>query len=388
MVTNSKSNEDIIRLFDTVYGIGKQKIRLLIEKGARTINDLNYNTKYSSFLPESSKKYLKYYDQLQERIPRSEMEKHKVHIKHLIEKHNFKVDIVGSFRRGSETSGDVDVLFTTTTKYVPTTNYIDKFIHALMNGDKNYLLDTLISGKSTLNAIMKYDRSPARRIDVFFSPPDLYSFALLAKTGDLNFNKSIRICIKEKKNRDFILSDKGIRKLENNQYVNVVDPQNFPDVKSIFTFIGIPNREPEEMIGYFSCTDTIDRSSQGSRTRKRSGKSKRSDESSSPGTYKANKKRKTRKRDTSSATSVSPLTEGYSARTRSDYKNTSSYEDDIPYFLSPLTSSYGYYSENDIITETDPGEFYEKWKIRDKGKYDSDETYLSSIGSKYTSRRR
>ena len=109
-------------------------------------------------------------------------------------------------------------------------------------------------------------------------------------------------------------------------------------------------------------------------------------ESSSSFTYPANKKRKTRKRE-----SISPLTENFSARTRSDYKNTSSLtypRDDVPSPLSPFTSSYGYYRKNEISTETDPGEFNENWKIRDKDKYDSDETYLSSIGSKHTSRRR
>jgi DNA polymerase/3'-5' exonuclease PolX len=125
-----------------------------------------------------------------------------------------------------------------------------------MSGAKKYLLETLVSGKSVMNAIIKYDSYPARRIDVFFSPPDLYPFALLAKTGDIPFNKSIRTCLKEK-NEDFLLSDKGIRKVVNGKYETVVDPAKFPDEKSIFSFIGIQKREPGEMVGTINCTDTV-----------------------------------------------------------------------------------------------------------------------------------
>ena len=51
-----------------------------------------------------------------------------------------------------------------------------------------------------------------------------------------------------------------------------------------------------------------------------------------------------------------------------------------------IKSSLSSYGSGSIITETDPGEHYEKWKARDK--YDSGETYLSSVGSKYTSRKK
>jgi hypothetical protein len=190
---------------------------------------------------------------------------------------------------------------------------------------------------------MKLGDHPARRIDVFFSPPELYAFALLAKTGDTSFNKSIRTCIKEKKNNDYILSEKGIRIKVNNHYTHAVDPKDFPDVKSIFKYMDLPNRRPDQMVGYFPCTNDADNHSKSSRKTKRSRSSSTS----------------TRKRK----------------RKRRENKNTP------PVSLeSSLTRS----STGSDKTETDPGEHYEKWKERDN--YDSDDTYLSPIGSKYTSR--
>jgi len=366
--------EDAIKLFHTVFGIGKSYIPSLINEGARTINDLK-SPRYANLLPESSKKYLKYYDDLQRKIPRNEMLQHEAHLKQLLRNKKFKIDIVGSFRRGADTSGDLDVLFTTTNEFLPTTNYINKMTEALITG--GYLLDTLKIGQSTMNGVIKMGDYPARRIDVFFSPPELYAFALLAKTGDTSFNKSIRACIKEKKNKDYILSEKGIRIRANNHYTHAVDPKEFPDVKSIFEFMDLPNRTPEQMVGYFPCMDENSsfktkrsRSSSSSRSKSRSSRS-----SSSPSILRIDFSH-TRKNKRQRVNTYGSDLERYDETNKKSASQSRSSS-----AKSSLTqSSIG----SDIITETDPGEHYEKWRERDH--YDSDETYLSPIGSKYTSR--
>ena len=297
-----KEYEILYALFNTVYGLGEQSIPPLIEAGARTINDLK--NKYSGLLLKkpASKKYLKYYDELQERIPRSEICDHETYLKKLLS--DFKIDIVGSFRRGAETSGDIDVLFTTINNktFSSTVNYID-VIKATLTSN-HYLLDTLKSGKSVMNGIVKLNTaSRARRIDFFFSHPDLYQFALLAKTGDVDFNKSLRHCVGEKntnKDNPYLLSEYGIRYKDvndNKKFINVVDPANFSDVPSIFKYTGIPSRDPKDMIGHFPCNDTDERrkkkstssSSKKKSTRSSSKKSmdhkKRKVESSSSRTY-------------------------------------------------------------------------------------------------------
>lgn len=349
-MTDSLLHAESIKLFNTVYGIGpKSHIPVLIKEGARTIEDLR-SPKYSRLLPVSSNTYIKYYDDLQLKIPRSEIQQHEANIKRILPKLKFKFDIVGSYRRGAETSGDLDVLVTTKKEYSPETNYIKQITETFIAS--SYLLDTLKIGQSTMNGIIKLGDNPARRIDVFFSPPELYPFALLAKTADTNFNKSIRTCIKEKKNNDYILSEKGIRVI--GSYSHAVDPKNFPDVKSIFEFIGIPYRKPHKMVGYFPCIDE-------------SGSSKSS--------------RKTKRSRDISSLSRSPTSVSKKKNTRKRKRRSGSFSSSKSSAVSSLTHPSSMGSE---ITETDPGENYENWAKRDH--YDSDETYLSPIGSKYTSR--
>jgi len=86
------------------------------------------------------------------------------------------------------------------------------------------------------------------------------------------------------------------------------------------------------------------------------------------------------------STTMSPLTSSTSKRKQSRKRKHN--RPDIKELLSgtSIKSSLSNDSIGSTITETDPGEHYEKWKERDM--YDSDETYLSSIGSKYTSRKK
>ena len=97
-----------------------------------------------------------------------------------------------------------------------------------------------------------------------------------------------------------------------------------------------------------------------------------------------------------SVNSTSPLTEEYQRNTRksnkyfgreeTQYSIDDSYERSTLPSRSTMMSSLTGYSTGSDRTETDPGEFYEKWKLRDDKAYDTDETYLTSPGSKYTSR--
>ena len=363
-MTDSLLHAEPIKLFNTVYGIGpKSHIPVLIKEGARTIEDLR-SPKYSRLLPVSSNTYIKYYDDLQLKIPRSEIQQHEANIKRILPKHKYKVDIVGSYRRGAETSGDLDVLVTTKKEYSPETNYIRQITETFVAS--GLLLETLKIGQSTMNGIIKLGDNPARRIDVFFSPPELYPFALLAKTADANFNKSIRTCIKEKKNSDYILSEKGIR--VKGSYSHAVDPQNFPDVGSIFDFIGLPHRKPHEMVGYFPCVDDDSNNSSSRKTKRSRDKSSLSSLSRSPSVSKNDNTRKRKRRSGSFGSRDHKKTPHSSAASKSSA-------------VSSLTHPSSIGSE---ITETDPGENYENWAKLDQ--YDSDETYLSPIGSKYTSR--
>jgi hypothetical protein len=238
---------EIYDLFDTVFGLGKVSIDKLITARARTIDDLKNKPKYYDTLKEPTHKYLRYYDDLQERISSEEIVRHREKIEQIINPGNFyKIDIVGSFRRGAEFCGDIDVLFTTasTSNYDSNVNYVGIVTSILQ--ERGYLIEVLKNGKKTMNAIARLKpSSKARRIDLFFSPPELYAFALLAKTGDIHFNKSLRACIKER-NSDYSLSELGIRLPDGS---TVGDVRRFRTVDNILQYIGIDKRLPNEMVG-------------------------------------------------------------------------------------------------------------------------------------------
>ena len=256
----------LYKLFDTVYGLGPASIDKLIKSHAKTIADLN-DEKYYKTLKTPTKTYLKYYDELQERIPRNEIVLHGEKINGLINAAGdfYKIDIVGSFRRGEQYSGDIDVLFTLSSarNYHPTIEYVSWVTNILTTN--GYLIKTLKNGPNVMNGIARMTpQSIARRLDVFFSPPDLYAFALLAKTGDINFNKSLRACVKEK-NPDYSFSELGIRLKPDK--LPVGDTNRFQTVDSILNFIGIGKRQPHEMVGHIppgSCGRKEQSSSQSS----------------------------------------------------------------------------------------------------------------------------
>ena len=94
-----------------VAGIGPAKARELYEEGITTIEELKEHT---DKLTKSQKIGLKYVDEFEQRIPRSEIKQ----LEHKIRKRVNKLDkkyvmtVCGSYRREAESSGDVDILLT------------------------------------------------------------------------------------------------------------------------------------------------------------------------------------------------------------------------------------------------------------------------------------
>ena len=96
-----------------VHGIGPSKAKELYKQGIRSISDLKREAKeYPELLNEVQHMGLKYVDDFLKRIPRDEMDRHRQILEKATRKTEFVFDIVGSYRRGAESSGDIDVLLT------------------------------------------------------------------------------------------------------------------------------------------------------------------------------------------------------------------------------------------------------------------------------------
>lgn len=219
-----------------VYGIGPVKAKELIQKNKITsIANLRQN---QDLLNEKQKLGLKYYEDALERIPYEEMKLHEAKIMETI-KAPIEATIVESYRRGAETSGDIDVLikipadFTKKQQKETLESLVKAYTH-----DK-YIVDVLALGDKKCMAFVKLENK-ARRLDLLITPEDEYPYALLYFTGSDDFNVAFR---------KYALS-KGYTMNEHIMKPKT-DAKEVPPMKTekdIFHFLGLVYKEPVERI--------------------------------------------------------------------------------------------------------------------------------------------
>lgn len=227
-----------LNVLTKVYGIGPTKAKEFIDKGIKTIEDLKHNVEK---LTSAQKLGLEYYDDIQERIPRSEIDLFNNELKEIIKKEcpdNTHFEIVGSYRRGAGTSGDIDVIITNG-------NNIEKvfeiFVDKLL--ERGIILHTLTRGKTKSLTIARLgDGYKARRLDIMYSPPEEYAFAVLYFTGSKAFNTMQR---QRALDLGYTLNEHGIYKMVGGIKGDKIE-EKFPDEKSIFKFLSMKYKTPEE----------------------------------------------------------------------------------------------------------------------------------------------
>jgi DNA polymerase/3'-5' exonuclease PolX len=104
-----------INILGDIYGVGPKKAQELVDSDVKSIDDLR--VRQDDLLNDTQKVGLKYYEQIQERIPRTEIEEYdnlfkEAFVKAATGSQDAKFEIVGSYRRGAQTSGDIDVIIT------------------------------------------------------------------------------------------------------------------------------------------------------------------------------------------------------------------------------------------------------------------------------------
>lgn len=214
-----------------VYGIGPTKINELISKGMTSIEMLKKN---QHLLNEKQKIGLVYYEDLKKRIPINEFNKHKKILEDDLIYDNGDgpiYDFVGSYRRGSDSMGDIDLIIMEN----PNFNLEDYINYINING---YILETLALGKHKFMGIVKLGKNyPARRLDILVAPKNEYYYSLLYFTGSADFNVGFRNYVKS--NFNLSLSEHGLKGLKTKA----------PIIKSeedIFNYFKIPFVKPED----------------------------------------------------------------------------------------------------------------------------------------------
>ncbi len=247
-ITNGKvkkiedSKTDMRFVFNDIYGVGpKMAKKLAIDLKVKSIEELR--ERQEELLNDVQKKGLKYYEDILKRIPRKEiniydklLQKYfKIVCKEL--KSKATIQIVGSWRRGAKTSGDIDVIICDEKH---DGNLFKKFIDKLI--EKQILIEVLSRGKVKTLGISKLNkRSTARRIDFMFTPKEQFAFAILYFTGSKVFNTLMRGRALE---LNYTMNEHGLYHYKNNKKGNLID-QTFNTEQDIFSFLGIKYVEPE-----------------------------------------------------------------------------------------------------------------------------------------------
>lgn len=176
-----------------IHGIGPAKARTLMESGITGIDSLRKAVAANpKLLTKAQTLGLTFAEDGAKRIPRAELV---VHERTLMAGVGRGLDgtIVGSYRRGAATSGDIDMLLRYSRDM--TVAEAEKAFGAFVEGLKKsgYIVGTLASGdKKWLGYVRLGADGVVRRLDLLLTPPDEFPYAILYFTGSDVFNVAFR----------------------------------------------------------------------------------------------------------------------------------------------------------------------------------------------------
>ena len=219
-----------------IYGIGTKKAKELISKNITSIQSLKKN---QDQLNNVQKIGLQYYDEINEKIPREEIDLYKKEFTELFNTINdgfSSFEIVGSYRRGAKQSGDIDFIIS---NQKDNSRIFDQFLDILKK--KNYIVEFLSRGSIKSLTIARLPGKIARRLDFLYSPPKEFSYAILYFTGSKYFNTAMR---QRALDLGFSLNEHRLINKETKEVVCL----DMKTEKHIFNFLGMKYKQPEERI--------------------------------------------------------------------------------------------------------------------------------------------
>uniref|UniRef100_A0AAY5LB81 DNA polymerase n=1 Tax=Esox lucius TaxID=8010 RepID=A0AAY5LB81_ESOLU len=235
-----------INFLTRVTGIGPAAARKFFDEGVKTLEDLK-NIEHK--LNHHQQIGLKYFEEFEKRIPRAEMTK----METLILQELKLVDteyigtICGSYRRGAESSGDIDILLTHP-KYTSVDEKQPKLLHAVVEHFESigFITETLSKGDTKFMMFFLHVYFPCCSQYNFpyhcrLIPKDQYYCGVLYFTGSDIFNKNMRTHALEK---GFTLNEYTIRPVGVTGMAG--EPLMVDSEKDIFDYIQWKYREPKE----------------------------------------------------------------------------------------------------------------------------------------------
>ncbi|TFY61660.1 hypothetical protein EVG20_g6972 [Dentipellis fragilis] len=258
---------DVVNLFQGIYGVGQHIAYMWYSAGCRTLDNIR-ERKNGIKVSDVQEIGLKYYNDINTRMPRVEAGEIFTAIKRIavsIDPHLY-IEIMGSYRRGKVTCGDIDILITRPTddgnthegvlitllsalqhegiirEYLSMPDFKDDPLEAVYRG---LCIRPLREGED-------HDtKRLMRRIDILTVPYKSRGAALIYYTGDDIFNRSLRL----KANKmGYSLNQRGlfagvVRSTEN-KMIKTCDGHIIASEseEEIFGILGVPWQEPWERV--------------------------------------------------------------------------------------------------------------------------------------------
>lgn len=238
-----------------VYGIGQIKAKKLVtEHNINSVDELRERQNDDKLkLTNANKLGLLYYEDILERIPRKEIDEYEELLNTIFEKittEGSNMKIVGSYRRGLPTSGDIDIIIShdecsinDEDKDILKQDTFDRFINILEQ--LGIIVGNLTpDGKTKQLVLAKIPNSDkVRRVDFLWTYVEEYPFSILYFTGSWNFNVIQRDRAREK---NMTLCEHGIYHLTNNGKKGKRVDHIFKSEKDIFDYLDMKYVSPEE----------------------------------------------------------------------------------------------------------------------------------------------
>ncbi len=227
------------RILSGILGVGPSTIDAWIGMRIRDLPALRRAVSSGRVeLTNAQKLGLKYYADLNERIPRNEVTEIGQRVRALLEhlQPGIQFEISGSYRRGAATCGDIDII-TTHAQWQPE---LLSWVKTRL-GEFDDCVGIVGAGAQRLTFLYHSPTSgKVRQVDILYIPPEQFAPAVLYFTGSSGFNEYMRGIAKRKGYR---LNQMGLYRVKKD---GDLEPVTARSEREIFDILGIEFRPPEE----------------------------------------------------------------------------------------------------------------------------------------------
>ena len=194
----TRSIDELIK----IKGVGKKTARIWYQRGIKSLVDIKRAVSRGDIEPTIAQKYgILYYYDLNEKIPRDEITEYTNWMRNHIRSDTF--DVVGSYRRGAQSSGDVDILISI--KSVGAIKTMLAIQSAIMS---EYFICIIAEGELSLTYLYNF-AGKVRQCDILITDKVGYPSALLYFTGSREHSIMLR---KRAKAMNYTLNQYGLFK--------------------------------------------------------------------------------------------------------------------------------------------------------------------------------